>query len=815
MTSLGILWSDLRFTARSLRKSPGFAVVLVLTLALSIGANSAIFSVVEGVMLRSLPYPQADRIVRVFYANKSFPKFPVNHFDLRDFRERNRLFENLAAYTRTDAQLSGEGEPVNLAGFRVTAGYFGVLGLHPALGREFDRNDELPGSGAVAVLSDRVWRTRFGGAPDILGRKVTLEATPVTVVGIMPPGTDHPGNEYNAVAYGETVDVWRPFTFGGNPNQRGSHYVEGIGRIKSGVSPEQAQGELNALMAEIAKDHPAAQGWQILVNPLQREIVGSSRRMLLVLLGAVALVLLVACANAANLLLARAIARQREIAVRAALGAGTSRLIRQMLAESLCVSVIGGGLGALFAVGGVRVLVSWLPAGFPRAADIHVNAEVLAFTLVLSLTTGLVFGLAPALQALRTDLQQGLREGSQGSGGSVRRARFRSMLVAGEVGLACVLLIGAGLLLRSFGKLLQTDPGFRPNQVLTCTLTLPRETYKRPEDVARFYTELLNRLNALPSVQVAGAGSDVPWTGYDDNLGFEIEGKKPAPNEDFHARYHVASPEYFRSVGIPLVRGRLFSEADAKDAPRVILINDSMARRYWPGEDPVGRRISFDSNPKEEDWMRVVGVVGDVKDRPDSTASEPALWWPVRQQPWSFSSMVVVARSKSDAGPLVNQLRTTVRELDPSLAVADIRLMDQIADAALSARRFALFLVALFAVLALVLAAIGVYGVMAYSVNQRMPEFGMRMALGAGSWDVLRLVLWQGLKVVLAGTAFGLACAAALGRVLGSLLYEVSGVDPFTFASVALALTFTAILACYLPARRAAEADPMAALRSE
>jgi predicted permease len=573
---------------------------------------------------------------------------------------------------------------------------------------------------------------------------------------------------------------------------------------------------MNLLTAQLEREHPHTYiGWRVLVIPLYREIVGPSERMLLVLLGAVALVLLIACANAANLLLARATARRREIAVRSALGAGRSRLIRQMLAESLLIAILGGALGGAIAVGGVRTLISLLPATFPRANAIHVNAAVFLFTLLVALATGLLFGLAPALQASRTDLQQGLRDGGRGATTSGSHLRLRNLLVVSEVTLACVLLIGAGLLLRSFANLLQTDPGFRPQHVLTAGISLPDAEYKNGEAVARFCDQLVQNLNSIQDVQAAGIGTDLPWTGYDENVGgWMIEGRKPPPNEEFHGRYHAATPGYFRALGIPLIRGRFFTERDSKASPQVLIINANMARRYWPHGDALGKRITFSDTPKEKDWITIVGIVGDVKDAPNSKGAENAFWWPFLQQQPS-SDLSVVIRSTSDPMLLVNQLRLAVRQLNPALAVANIRLMDQIADASVATPRFGLFLVGLFAALALTLAAIGIYGVISYSVSQRTHEFGMRIALGAESWDVLRLVLAQGFKLAILGVALGVICALALARILGDLLYEVSTADPITFATVSLGAIAIAVLACYVPARRATEADPMVALRCE
>jgi predicted permease len=810
------VWRDLRYALRSLSRSPAFTVVILLTLALSIGANSAVFSVIDGVLLRPLPYPEGGRIMRVFFHSSSYAHFPLNPFDFRDLRARNRSFESLAGLMRGDLQLSGAGQPERFTSFAVTSGFFDVLGLRPARGHAFNSNDEIPGNQRQAILSDRLWRSRFAADPNIVGRKIILDSEPFTVAGVMPPGTEHPGNEYNGVAHGETVDLWWPFTFRGDPAHRGSHYLEVIGRLKKGVSSTKAQAEMNALVTQLAREHPdALAGWRVLVIPLYEEIVGPSQRLLLVLLGAVGLVLLIACANAANLLVARATSRQREIAVRTALGASRSRLVRQMLTESLLIALIGGICAMAVAGMSVRTLVSMLPAGFPRADTIHVNAAMFGFTMLIALATGVLFGLAPALQAARTDVQDSLRSGGRGAGGNPSHLRLRSVLVVGEVSLACMLLIGAGLMLRSFVNLLRADPGFRAEHLLTAGMSLPRSAYK-PADAIRFWDRLCASLDSAAGVRGAGVGTDLPWTGYDDNIGgLTIEGKKPRANEEFHARYHVASPGYFRALGIPLVRGRFFTAGDDMKAPFAMIVNRSMARRYWPTEDALGKRISFEDHPKEKDWMTIVGIVGDVKDRPDSPVAEMALWWPVGQSPVDVDHMSVVVRGSTDPALLANELRQAARQLDPTLAVANIRPMDDIADANVSTPRFALFLVALFAALALTLAAIGIYGVISYAVSQRTHEFGLRMALGARPQDVQRLVLRQGVQLALVGVVLGLVGALAFGRVLWSLLYEVSAADPMTFISVSAIAIAVAALACYLPARRATIVDPANALRSE
>ena len=808
---------DIRYAGRTLISSAGFTLVMVLTLALSIGATTAIVSVIKGVLLSSLPYRNPDKLVRIFTSNHAWPKFPMNPNDFRDFRDRLRSFESFAAYTRNDLQLAGTDETIRLSGFSVTAGYFHVLGLKPAMGREFDRSDELPGRGHIAIVSDKIWRARLGGRRNVLGRSVVLNAVPYTVVGVMPPGVQHPGNTYHAVAYGDTVDLWTPFTFSDPRNNRGSHYLDGIARLRPGVTLAQAQTEMNAVMRQLAKEHPAGDsGWTVIVNPLDKEIVGRSERLLLVLLAAAALVLVLACVNAANLLLARATARQREMAVRAAVGAGRLRIMQQMLTESLLLAAIGAGLGAGVAYLGVKTLIPLLPADFPRASDIHVDTPMFLFTLLIAIATGIIFGFVPALHGSRSDLRESLHASGRSTTSSHSTLRLRNGLVISEVTLACVLLVGAGLMIRSFINLLRTDPGFRPEQVLTANLSLPDARYKDKEAVSKFYRRLLDELRAAPGVIAVGAGSDLPWTGWDENMGgFLIQGQPPPPGEEFHARYHEASAAYFRALGISLVRGRMFEEYDAANARGVLIINEAMAR-CWKHGDALGGKISFDDHPKEKDWLTVIGIVGDIKDTPKNAGAEPAFWWPMQQEPWPLAANSSVAIRSNESPKLVaDHLRVAVHGLDPTLAVADVRTMDTVANGAYATSRFALVLIALFAALALGLAAIGTYGVIAYSVNQRLHEFGVRMALGARPWDVRRTVLANGMKLAIAGTALGIVLGLALSRFLGNLLYAVGTLDPFAMITTCAIAILIAALACYVPAVRATRVDPMTALRAD
>lgn len=810
------VWQDIRYAARQLWLSPGFTVVITLTLALSIGANSAIFSVIDAVLLKPLPYRRPESLVRIFLSSEAFPRFPLNPWDLHDYRDRARSFVSIAGYTRGDVLLSGSGEPERLYGFGVTSGYFKTLGIVPELGREFDAKAEVPGNGMQVMISDGLWRRRFQADPRIVGRKITLNMQPFTVVGVLPPGTEHPGNRFQPVPYGTKIDAWWPFAFEGNPADRGAHYVEGIGRLKDGVTADQAAAELNPIMQQIGREHGDSNtDWRVLVIPLAQEVVGAQRRMLLVLLGAVGMVLLIACANAANLLLARAATRQREIAVRLALGAPRQRLIRQMLTESLLIALLGGGLGSLLAMGGVRALVAMLPAGFPRAAEIHVHAGVFVFTLLISVLTGVAFGMVPAWQASRTDPREGLHEGGRGATGGSRQARLRNVLVIAEVSLACVLLIGAGLMLRSFLNQLKEDPGFRHEHVLTATLELPRASYKDLSKATSFYNRLFAGLSATAGVEAVGAGTDLPWTGFDGNSGFNVEGRKPVPHHEFHARRHVATVGYFEALGIPLVRGRFFTQSDSVRAPQVILINQALAESVWPGEDAVGKRMAFSNQRNENDWYTVVGIVGDVKDKPTDHAAEPAYWWNFTQTPFAFDNFSLVIRSAGDPQMLGRVLREQIRRIDPNLAVANLRLMDKIAEDGVAGPRFAFFLVGLFAALAIVLAAIGIYGVIAYSVSRRTAEFGLRLALGAQRGGLLGLVLAQAIRLAAVGTALGLVAAFLLGRLVQSLIYNVSAADPATFAAVGLMVLSVAALACSIPAYRATRTNPMAALRAE
>jgi len=802
---------DLRYGARMLRKNSGFTLIAVLTLALGIGANTAIFSVVNGVLLKPLPYREPEQLIRLFESSQTQPKFPMARGNFQNYREENATLAGLALYTRRDMELSQDGKPERLAALGVTAGFFELLGVRPLLGREFRREDELPNNSSVVILSHALWQRRFNGDPDVVGKAVTLAGRPFTIVGVMPPGAQHVGGDYRSMPHGATVDLWGPLEI---PPQaeRGAHFCNAIGRLKPGVTLDQGAADLNMIAGRLARQFPNTnQGWRIAIQPLREEIAGRARTTLLALFGAVVFVLLIACVNVANLLLARATGREREIAVRAAVGAGRGRIVRQLLTESLLLAMVGGAAGIMLAQWAIDALRKLGPEQLPRMQSVSIDGRILLFTLGVTMVTGVLFGLAPALQGGQVNLNESLKEGGRGGGG--QRRRLRDTLVITEVALALTLLAGAGLLIRSFWKLQQADPGFNPDRVLTASLSLPDTRYGDATKVAAFQQRLLERLAALPGAQSVGLTSDLPWTGYDENAGFLIEGKTFPPNNEPEGRYHFVSSEYFRTIGVPLIAGRFFNADDRQNARPVVLINRAMAERYWPGESAVGKRFTFSSQPKERDWFTVVGVVGDVKDFPHSPAAAPAFYWPTMQQtPRQF---ILAVRSGADPLNLIEAVRDEVRALDKDLPLAEVKTLETIAATAVAGRRFTLRLVGLFALTAMALAAIGIYSVLSRLVAQRAHEVGLRMALGAQLGDVLKLVIRQGMTLVLFGLALGLGAAFALTRLIKGLLFEVSATDPLAFAMAAALLAVAALLACYVPARRATKVDPMFALRHE
>ncbi len=806
------LLQDLRYGVRMLLKSPGFTLVAILTLAIGIGANTAIFSIVNGVLLKPLPYRAPEQLLRIYERSETQPKFPMAIGNFQDYRAQNTTLDGLALYTRQDMELSQDNRPERLAALGVTAGFFELLGVQPLLGREFRREDELPGNGSIVILSHKLWERRFNSDASIIGKSILLSGRPYTVVGIMPAGVQHVGGDYRSTAHGESVDVWGPLEVGPKSG-RGSHFCNAVGRMKPGVSIAQANADLNGIAERLAQQYPNTnQPWRITTKSLHDEIVGNSRTSLLVLFGAVFFVLLIACVNVANLLLARATAREREIAIRTSVGAGRGRIVRQLLTESLLLAVISSTLGILLAQWAIDALSLLGPEQLPRLQAVSLDGRILLFTLGLTLLTGFLFGLAPALQAGNVNLIELLKEGGRG-GASNRQRRLRDILVVVEVALALVLLVGAGLLIRSFWKLNQTNPGFTPANVLTSSLELPRARYDTPEKVTSFQQQLLAKIAAQPGVQSAGLTSDLPWTGYDENAGFTIEGKTFPPNDGPGGRYHFVSSDYFSTIGVPLVAGRFFTANDGMNSPNVVLINHSMAELYWPGESAVGKRFTFSNQPQEKDWYNIVGVVGDVKDFPTSAAAVPAFYWATMQQ--APRQTILAVRSTASPTALIEAVRNEVRALDKDLPLAEVKMLETVAATAVAGRRFMLWLVGFFALTALLLAAIGIYSVLSYLVAQRTHEIGVRMALGAQFSDVLRLVLRQGMALVTFGLAIGVAGALALTRLMKGLLFEVGASDPMTFVLVAALLAIVALIACYLPARRATKVDPMIALRYE
>ena len=809
MTSL---LQDIRYGARVFIHHPGFTLTALLTLALGIGANTAIFSVVNGVLLKPLPYHEPEQLIRVFEKSPTQPKFPMSGGNFQDYREQNTTLSGMALYTRQDLELSQDDRPEQLAALRVSEGFFGLLGVQPLLGREFRREDELPDNNTVVILSHGLWQRRFAGDPGIVGQSLTLSGQPFTVIGVMPAGVQHVGGDYRSMSHGESVDLWWPVALRPQAN-RGAHFLNAVGRLKPGVTAAQAEAEFNSIAERLAQQYPNNnRDWSIVIKSLHEEIVGRTRPTLLVLLGTVFFVLLIACVNVANLLLARATSREREMAVRSAMGAGRLRIARQLLTESLLLASIGGGAGILLAQWAVGTLGALGSEQLPRLQAVSIDGRILLFTLALMLVTGLLFGLAPALQAGRVNLNELLKEGGRSGAGS-RQRRLRDALVVAEVALALVLLVGAGLLTRSFWKLQEADPGFNPHGVLTVSLSLPNARYADGPKIAAFQQQLLDRIVALPGVESAGLTSDLPWTGYDENTGFLIEGKTFAENDTPEARYHRVSADYFRTVGVPLLEGRHFTSADRLGTQRVVLINQSLAERYWPGESAVGSRITFTSRPEEKDWFLVTGVVGDVKDFPHSPAAVPAFYWASMQQ--TPRQMILAVRSSADPLGLVDVVRREVHLLDKDLPLSEVRTLETVAATALADRRFTLWVVGLFALTALLLASVGIYSVLSYLVAQRTREIGVRMALGAQLGDVVKLVIRQGMALIFLGVALGVVAAVALTRLMQGLLFEVKATDPLTFVLVTALLAGVALLACFIPARRATRVDPMVALRYE
>lgn len=796
--------NDLRYAFRQFVRSPGFTAIAILTLALGIGACAAIFSVVNGVLLRPLDYPQPERLVVLRETQlPQFPEFSISPPNYLDWEKQTKSYEYLAAYASETLNFTGEREPQRLVGVKATADYFDVYGIRPALGRTFLPEEDVPGKNHVVVLSHPFWQRVFGGASDVVGHPLQLSGEPYTVVGVAPPG----------FGQASKVDAWVPMAFKRDEianDNRGSHYLSVAGRLRPGVMAVQADAELKVLAAQLAKQYPDAnKGWSAFVMPLLDYSVRDVRTVLYTLLGAVGCVLLIACANIANLLLARATARHREISIRAALGASRARLVRQLLTESVLLALFGGAAGLLLARWGLDALLALAPASLPRAADIHLDASVLAFSLALSVVTGLVFGVAPAWLAARTDVSEALKQGTRGSTEGGARGRLRSALVVIEVAFALLLLGGAGLLARSFVRLAHVDPGFTPENATVLRLTLPEKKYAKPEQQTAFVNALLDHLRVLPGVQAVGLTHALPLLG-DWVLGFNIEGRPAvAPSDLPSTNYYAVTPDYFRAMGIRLVRGRVFTAQDDAKAPRVAIINETLAHQFFPNEDPIGKRINVTNGP--DAWREIVGIVADIKQYGVDKATTSQSYEPFAQSP--FQSLNVVLRTTGSPSALLGSLRPAVYAVDKDQPVGTIRPLEDFMAESIARQRFATLLLAVFSLVALVIAAVGIYGVMAYSVVQRTGEFGIRMALGAQRRDVLRLVLAQGGKLVGLGLLIGLGATLAVSRAMGSMLFHTSAHDPLTLATITLLLGAVALIACLLPAQRATKVNPIEALR--
>ncbi len=806
---MNTLWQDLRYGMRMLLKHPFFTLVAMLALALGIGANTAIFSVVNAVLLRPLSFDAPDRLARVYVTvpKRGVTKYPTSFLTFADWREQNQVFENIAAYTSSSATLTGIDAPQQIDGTMTSGDFFAVLKAQPALGRVYTRAEETPDS-HVAVISHGLWQRRFGADEQIVGRQITLDGEPTTVIGVMPAGFAYPFDQ-------PRIDFWSPLNPKDETNAfRGANYLSVVARLRQGASLEGAQAEMTTIAQRIEEANPdLSRGRGINIVALQEDVVGDIRPALLVLLGAVCFVLLIACTNVANLLLARAASRQKEITIRAAMGATRWRIVRQLMTESLLLSLSGGALGLLLAVWGIDLLVAAIPEGIPRVGEINLDARVLFFTLVASVLTGLLFGLAPALQVSKPDLNEGLKEGGRGSTEGAGRNRVRGLLVISEVTLSLVLLVGAGLLMRSFLELRDVKPGFNPHGVLTANVSLPAARYGQEESQTAFFQNVLQHAAALPGVRSVGAVDPLPLSGNLAQNILTIEGRPPLAVADrLTTNARVVTPGYFDAMSIPVVKGRVFNEHDAKDAPKVLVVNETLARKYFPGEDAVGKRIglSIAKNMTGE----IVGVVGDVKHV--SLDKEAGVECYVNYLQVPDAAMTLVARSESnDPASLSAALRKAVEEVDKDQPLSDVQTMDQWLASSVARRRFNTLLLGVFALVALLLAAVGIYGVMSYTVTQRTKEIGIRLALGARASDVQRMVVGQGMALILIGVSVGLVAAFALTRVMSSLLFGVSATDPLTFIGVSALLASVALVACLIPARRATKVDPMVALRYE
>jgi putative ABC transport system permease protein len=809
------LLDDLRFGFRMLRKAPGFTMVAVVVLALGIGANTAIFSVVNAVLLRPLPFQDSDRLVQVWHVPppKSFPgmtRFSVSPANYLDWEKQSHAFESMAIYGYSNYNLAGSGDPESVTGIRVSPEFFSILRIHPILGRVFLPEENQTGRGRVAVLSQSFWQTHFASDPDIVGRTILLDSLTYSVVGVIPTRTAFPTSSDPKAQ----PQLWTPLAWTDAERAiRGNHNYLVIARLSPGADVKQAGAEMSTISSRLEQQYPEDdKGWGATVVPLREQLVGDVRPALMVLLGAVGFVLLIACANVANLVLVKTLARQKEIAIRTALGASSVRVARQILSETLLLALTGAVLGLILAHFGVELIVAFLAQSLPRTTDITVDGWVLAFTLVISLLTGLAAGLVPAVRASKTNLNDSLKQGVGRTDADSGDSRMRSVLVVSEVALSLVLLIGAGLMVRSLSRLRNVDPGMDSHNVLTMSFALSSTKYNKPIQQIGFYDQLLQRVRALPGVASAGAIDSLPLGGGSIQP-IAVEGRPQVPmSEQPEVAVRVVEPGFIATMRIPLLQGRQLSSSDVADRPSVIVVSESMAKRFWPGQDPIGKRLKMTFSPEKS--REIVGVVGDVKgDGLDVLEPVATLYVPLAQQPTPYMSLVV--RTSAPPNTLISAISNAVHEVDREQPVVGVITMDDIVANSLSHQRFSMLLLSAFSGLAVVLAAIGIYSVLAYSVRRRIREIGVRMALGARRADILQMILGQGTKLALIGTGIGIAAALGLTRLMSSQLFGVTATDPVTFLSVAALIVLVALAACYIPARRATKVDPMVALRYE